>query len=544
MSNAFKVFSLLIVGVLMACLLAGCGKTYAPGSSSATEIGEPTVTIVSPSDGLVVPGGQIAPIAVTASVQSGANTTLQSLTLSINGIAQTNLQNSVAGDAHTFQVPVSALADGAYVIKITAINSAGKENSASITVNVSTSSNPSAPQITLTPAPGTIVDDQVDVAAQVVSSKPLSYVTISINGASAKDMAPAETEKYTYSFSMKDLGIASAYIEVRAANEDGESLAWTAAFLKTDTPPPATSVWFANPKDGQEISGTIPIVICAATAQPNVNAELQIISNETTRVMLMPTGAGLYTHLLDTTKYNNGQITLKALVNDAMAEVNPIISNPAAPPVDLPTFEGIPIVKITAPADRQVVSGYVAVRATVNFASPRRVELFVNGALQGAMSGSGTAYARMFNSAGYTGNTDITVKVWDKVGETEFVIGQDTITVDVNNIAPPAPTPSIRFVSPKNKDKVSGIITVKAMAENIPIALPTSVKFYAGEVFMGNMTRNSSGVYSYQWDTSLPELPSTGRTLVAEVWGERGLLASDKITVTVEVLPPIIDPTP
>ncbi len=191
------------------------------------------------------------------------------------------------------------------------------------------------------------------------------------------------------------------------------------------------------------------------------------------------------------------------------------VSSPAPPPIAPPT------VTISSPASSTTISGSVSVKGSASStASLASVQWFLDGTLAGTTTSPSYSFSWNTTSASNASHT-LTVKATD----TSNNVGQSSVSVIVNNPAPPPVTPalSVSIKSPTSNQKVQGAnLTVTAAAsDTVPV---TQVSIYVDGVL-----DYSGSVAPYSFSLNIKKLTPGSHTVFAKGWDSKGMIASSTI---------------
>ncbi|WP_431733394.1 Ig-like domain-containing protein [Geobacter sulfurreducens] len=484
------------------------GQSAAVTVTVNNDLTAPAVALSAPANNATVSGT----VAVNATATDSVG--VSKVEFYVNGV----LKATDTTNAYSYSWDTKTVANGSYTLTAKAYDTAGNVGqSSTVTVAVN---NPVAdttvPVVSLSaPANNATVSGTVAVNATASDNVGVSKVEFYVNGALK---STDTTNAYSYSWDTKTVANGSYTLTAKAydaAGNVGQSSTVTVAVNNpvADTTVPVVSL--SAPANNATVSGTVAV---NATASDNVGvSKVEFYVNG---ALKSTDTTNAYSYSWDTKTVANGSYTLTAKAYDAAGNVGQsstvtvTVNNAVADTT-------VPVITLTAPANKATVSGTVAMTATAtDNVGVSKVEFYVNNVLKSTDTTAPYVY-NWDTRAVANGTYILTAKAYDAANNTGYSLVL-SVTVDNDTAAP-----TVSVSAPANNTTVSGTVAVNATAsDNVGVS---KVEFYVNNVLKATDT---TAPYSYSWDTT--SVANGAYTLVAKAYdaaGNVGQSSSTSVTV-------------
>src|SRR5712692_7845663 len=470
----------------------------------------PTVTITSPAPAATVSG--MVGVVATASDNVG----VVGVQFKVDG---NNTGAEVLATPYIYSLNTATLSNGSHSLTAVARDAAGNRGtSAPITIAVNNQAPPTPPTISITsPASGANVSGTINVSTNVSTNT--TSVQFQVDGSNTG--APVTSAPFSYSLNTTTLSNASHTISAVATNSSGQTASASVTVnVNNIAPPTPPTISITSPASGANVSGTINVSTSASSN--TVSVQFKVDGSNTGS----PVTSAPFSYSLNTTTLSNASHTISAVATNssgqtASASVTVNVNN-IAPPTP-------PTISITSPASGANVSGTINVSTSAS-SNTVSVQFKVDGSNTGApITSAPFSYSlntTMLSNASHT----ISAVATNSSGQTASA----SVTVNVNNIAPPTP-PTISITSPASGANVSGTINVSTSASSNTV----SVQFKVDGSNTGSPV--TSAPFSYSLNTTT--LSNASHTISAVATNSSGQTASASVTVNVNNIAPPTPPT-
>jgi hypothetical protein len=381
----------------------------------------PTVVITQPTNGATVTGT----ITISATITPGAGASISSVTLAVDGGTGT----AMSGNPYTLQVNTSPWTTGQHTLLVTAIDNAARTGTQSIVVYKGA---PSVPVVDITtPTNGAVVYGTMTLQSTVTSTRTISTVDLTIDGASqgAKTSAP-------YNWNVNTLGLSNAQhtILVTATDDLAQNGSMQIMVTVSNSPP---IVEILTPINGTTAQGSLGVEARVTSLAPVSYVNLKVDGVQ----QFNNTTSAPYVWYVDTLTLTNGPHVLRATAGSSTGlsgfmQVTVIVAN------------NKPIITFLSPIDLATIQGTQAVEINVSSSAPiAYASLRIDGLEVSNLTSS--PYHWDLNTTHYADGTHIlNVTVGSSLGQ----IGYAQIMVTISN------SPSVAITSPTNGGEYHGII--------------------------------------------------------------------------------------
>ncbi|SDH76495.1 Outer membrane protein assembly factor BamB, contains PQQ-like beta-propeller repeat [Fervidobacterium changbaicum] len=339
---------------------------------------------------------------------------------------------------YTFNLNTTSYSDGQYTLKAVAYDRAGNTKEASVSVKIDNT----PPSVSITsPTNNSYVSGTISVTADATDANGISKVEFYVNTTKVSEKTTAP-----YTFNLNTTGYSDGQYTLKAVAYDGSGKSSeTSITVKVDNTPPSVSI--TAPENNADLSGTMSVNVDASDGNGISKVELYLNTSKLGEKTTAP-----YTFNLNTTNYNDGQYTLKAIAcdnagNKKEASISIRIDNLA------------PSVSITSPENNAYVSGTIDVNVDASDGNGiSKAELYLNTTKLGEKTTA--PYTFSLNTTTYSdGQYTLKAIAYDNVGKQN----ETSLTITIDNKAP-----SVSITSPTNNELLSGTInvTVDAHDEN------------------------------------------------------------------------------
>ena len=352
-------FTALVAASIVATLdFAGAGQAEAQCKGNSPKKVCPTVL---PADGATVSGA----VVVTAEVEES----VASMTFEVD---DTPLAAPDLTAPYEAKWDTAKSSNGAHVLEVTAVDSAGKASTREHRVNVSNATAPpppppgdtTAPTVALTsPGAGATVSGSVAVAANATDNVAVVGVQFKVDGSNVG----AEDTTAPYSVNWSSTGVSNgnhtvtAVARDAAGNSSNSQRSVTVSNTSTPPPPPgdttAPSVALTSPGAGATVSGSVAVAANATDNVAVVGVQFKIDggnlgAEDTTAPYSVSWSSG---------NVPNGAHNVTAVARDAAGN-----TSTSQRTVTVSNDKTAPVVGLTNPASGATVSGAVSVAATAS----------------------------------------------------------------------------------------------------------------------------------------------------------------------------------
>ena len=327
---------------------------------------------------------------------------------------------------------------------------------------------------------GSVVFNSTNVVANVTSGNPISKVEFYID-----NQLKTQDTSSPYSYSWDTTQYSDGWHNVKVVAYDNSNVsasAQTSVFVYNAP----INITIISPQNGSTIYGR------AATISANVNkgyentiTKVEFYIN-TTRIATDTVAP--YSTTLDTTKYSDGQYTIKVTAYDVRGrtssqEVSVNIKNKDDPPQ----------VSITTPKNNSTVGGSVSIQVSASDdRGIQKVEFYIDN--ERKYTDVGSPYSWTWDTSSYSiGPHTIKVIAYDTSGQT----ASSEITVYVSHDVQTDNPPSVTITSPQNGAAVSGQITIQISASDDKGI--SKVELYLNTTKLADLT---SSPYTYNLNTT------------------------------------------
>ncbi|MEI6796309.1 MAG: Ig-like domain-containing protein, partial [Methanomassiliicoccales archaeon] len=411
-------------------------------SRSFTVNNDPTtVSFMTPSNG----GGVSGTVSVSASATAASGRTIQSVSLSIDGVGQ----GIDAAAPYAWSVNTLTLSNGAHQLLLTALDSGGATATALISVTVN---NQGIAVAFTAPSSDQSLSGTVSVLASASSGAALSTVVLKLDGLvlGTRTAAP-----FTWSLDTSAYADGSHALNLTATDSLGR-VAYAQIQVTFSNSGPQVAI--TSPADGASVSGTVS-VSATATSTRVVSYVIflldgTVVGNKT---------AAPYTWTFSTGAMSDGthSIIIRAVDNTARVGQHSIQVTVQNPP---------PTIGIISLRDGAIVKGTVTVSG--NAASAQGIA-FVEFYVDGVKLGNKTAAPYTWSLVTTTLNDGqhlIELKARSLLG----LSASAQLTVIVQNAVIPVEVPTIAISAPMPGQSLQGIFTLTAnITSNDPLLFIT-----------------------------------------------------------------------
>jgi|GEM_PF-2228034 len=239
------------------------GNTASATRSVLLDLESPAVTLTTPQAGAII-SGVVTVSAEASDTMSG----ITSVTLYVDGQSQTILNQP----PFNFTWDTSPLASGLHTITIRAVDRAGNQAEASVSVTVDNT----APIVAITsPMSGAVVSGWITVSVQASDAiSGMANVSLYVDG-----LLHATLTQPPFNFPLNTLLFASGNHTINARGVDNSgNQAEASLIISFDHVPPAVSI--TSPASGATVSGTITVMVEASDSISGVASVSLYINNQ------------------------------------------------------------------------------------------------------------------------------------------------------------------------------------------------------------------------------------------------------------------------
>ena len=390
----------------------------------------PTVVITQPTNGATVTGT----ITISATVTPGVSASISSVTLTVDG----GTGIAMSGNPYSVQVNTAPWTTGQHTLLVTAIDNGARTGTQSIVVYKGA---PAVPVVDITtPTNGAVVNGAMVVQSTVTSTRTITSVDLTIDGASqgAKTSAP-----FNWNVNTLVLSNAQHTVQVTATDDLAQTGSMQITITVSNTPP---IVDLLMPINGTTVQGSLRVEAHVTSQAPVSYVNLRVDGVQ----QFNNTTSAPYVWYVDTLALSNGQHSLRATAGSSTGlsgfmQVTVTVAN------------NVPVVAFLSPIDHATIQGTQTVEVSVSSSAPIvYASLKVDGSQVSNLTSA--PYQWDLNTTHYAdGAHALNVTVGSNIGQR----GYAQISVTINNM------PSVAITSPTNGGAYDGTIDL-AITVNAP----------------------------------------------------------------------------